>query len=271
MTDTVLEKSSFALRSPWLEQLSPVQGRRPRMFCFPYAGGNAQVFRAWQRNFPANVEICPVEFPGRGKRMSERPFTRIKALVTAVADAIFSGSLDPFFFYGHSMGAVISFELARELRRRGSTGPRQLFLSGRRAPTVPDSEGPTFNLPHDEFVAELKRLNGTPPELFNSPEVTELFFPLLRADFEMVDTYTYESEEPLSCPITVYGGLQDEHVSREALGEWEKQTTATYEQRMFPGNHFFIQDPRNEFHMALRRDVVTALQALNGEGRAHQK
>jgi len=271
MTDIVFEKSSSALPSPWLEHLSPVQGHRLRMFCFPYAGGNAHVFRLWQRHYPANVGVCPVQLPGRGRRMNEPPFTRIKALVKALADAVFSGSQAPFVFYGHSMGALISFELARELRRRGLAGPRQLFLSGRRAPTVPDNEGPIFNLPHDQFIAELKRLNGTPPELFELSEVTELFFPLLRADFEMIDTYTYESEAPLSCPITVYGGLQDEDVSPEALRDWKKQTTGTCEQRLFPGNHFFIQDPKNEFHAALRRDVMKAFQSVNGDSRAHQK
>ncbi|HEY6253186.1 MAG TPA: alpha/beta fold hydrolase [Candidatus Angelobacter sp.] len=237
------------------------------MYCFPYAGGSAQVFRSWQRHFPAQVDVCPVQLPGRGKRISEPPFTNVKSLVQAIADGIFDGSPDPFIFFGHSMGALISFELARELRRRGSIGPRQLFLSGRRGPTVPQREAPTFNLPHDEFIAELKRLKGTPPELLNVPEAAELFFPLLRADFEVVDTYMYENEEPLSCPITVYGGLQDEFVTREDLREWEKQTCVTYKERMFSGDHFFIHDPKSEFLNVLLTDVVKILDTLDGERR----
>jgi len=104
------------------------------MFCFPYAGGASDVFRGWRRHFPAEVDICLVHLPGRGKRMGERPFTRLNVLVEEIADVICAESPDPYVLYGHSMGALISFELARELRRRHSIGPRQLFLSGGRAP-----------------------------------------------------------------------------------------------------------------------------------------
>lgn len=255
----MLNKSGSALHSPWVEHLSPGQNHQLRIFCFPYAGGSAQVFRTWQRLFPAEVDVCPVQLPGRGKRISEPPFTSIQSLAKAIADAIFNSSLVPFVFFGHSMGALISFELARELRRRGSVGPQHLFLSGRRAPTAPDPDSPTFNLPHDEFIAELRRLNGTPPELLSIPEATELFLPLLRADFEMVDTYVYEDEEPLAYPITVYGGLGDESVSRDSLREWQKQTTATCKERMFPGDHFFIHNPKSELFTVLPMDVLKVL------------
>lgn len=225
------------------------------------------MFRNWQRFFPARVEVCPVHLPGRGKRIKEPPFTKVESLVQAIADAVFENPPGPFVFYGHSMGALISFELARELRRRGSIGPRHLFLSGRRAPTVPDRERITFNLPHDEFIAELKRLKGTPPELLTVPEAAELFFPLLRADFEIVDTYVYADEEPLSCPITVYGGLHDEFVLREHLHEWHKQTSAICQERMFSGDHFFIQDEKSEFFNVLLSDVLKTLNTLDGQGR----
>jgi medium-chain acyl-[acyl-carrier-protein] hydrolase len=264
--NTTFNNCGPALHSSWVEHLSPGRNHQLRVFCFPYAGGSAQVFRTWQRFFPPQIEICPVQFPGRGRRIKEPPFTRIKALVKAIADAIFNGPPEPFVFYGHSMGAIISFELARELRRRRTVGPRHLFLSGRRAPTMPDSEGPTFNLPHDKFIAELRRLNGTPPELLELPEATELFLPLLRADFEIVDTYVYEDEEPLACPITVYGGLGDERVPRESLCDWQKQTTGGCRERMLPGDHFFIHNLQSEFFNVLPMDVLRVLQPLDVEG-----
>lgn len=252
----MVEKSASGLYRLWVEHLSPARGQSLRMYCFPYAGGSSHVFRIWQRHLPEQVDMCLVHLPGRGRRLSERPFTRLKPLVETIADVLFNESPIPFVFYGHSMGALISFELARELRRRRSTGPRQLFLSGRRAPTVPSPEGPTFNLPHDEFIAKLRRLNGTPHELLEVPEATELFLPLMRADFELVDTYAYEAEDPLSCPITAYGGLEDELISLESLREWQKQTYAACRQRMFPGDHFFIHYPGNTFLTALRNDVM---------------
>lgn len=267
--DKILEKSSTELHSRWVEHLSRVENCALRIFCFPYAGGNTQIYRSLQKLFPADIDVCLVQLPGRGKRIAEKPFTRLTHMVEVMAEGLFEGSSSPFVFFGHSMGAMISFELARFLRRKGLPGPRHLFLSGRRAPTIPEDEGPTFDLPHDKFIAELRRLNGTPPELLELPEAMELFLPMLRADFEVVDTYVCESEEPLSCPITVYSGLQDKSTTREAVIEWEKQTTAAFRCRMLPGDHFFVQDPRSGFFPALAKDVLTTLQAVNDEGPAH--
>lgn len=229
-----------------------------RLFCFPYAGGSADQYRSWQRWFPEDVDLCLVHLPGRGRAIGQRAFTRLIPLVKAIADHIDCETTVPYAFYGHSMGAMISFELARELFSRRQKGPKHLFVSGRNAPQWPRNEPPTFNLPHDEFLAELKKLNGTPHEVLGNPELMEFLINVLRADFEAVDTYNYLPGEPLSCPITVYGGLQDEHVPVESCHAWEKQTSAICRVRMFPGDHFFIRDPIKDFTTAFRRDVLGA-------------
>lgn len=177
----------------------------------------------------------------------------------ALADAIASEIEGRFALYGHSMGALISFELARELRRRNLRLPVHLFVSGRRAPSVPESEPPTFHLPHQEFIAEIKRLNGTPREFFEHPELQELFVPLLRADFEIVDTYEYAPEAPLSCPITVYGGEQDEHVPLERLTAWRAETSTECKLRRIPGDHFFIENHKMEFIKVFSHDLRASL------------
>lgn len=192
-------------------------------------------------------------------RISEPPFRRIKPLVEALAQAMVPRPETPFAFWGHSMGALISFELARELRRLGRNGPVALFVSGRTAPQVPDHDPPTFNLPEKEFIAELRRLNGTPKEVLDSPELTQLFLPVIRADFELVENYVYEPEEPLDCPIHVYGGLEDSAVPTGNLKAWQIQTSGPCATRMFPGGHFFVHTCAADVISILRRDVFNYL------------
>jgi len=245
----------------WFEDLSPALKPSLRLFCFPYAGGTSQVFRKWQRHFPPEVDICLVHLPGRGKRIGERPRTRLKPLVEEIADAMHGQLQQAFALFGHSMGALISFELSRELRRRHGITPRQLFLSGHRAPHATKADPPTFNLPHDDFMLELKRLNGTPRELLDDAETRELFLPLLRADFEVVDTYQYLPEEALSCPLTIYSGLQDPKVQISSLQAWRELTSGSCNIKMFPGDHFFIHSCGMDFVHTLRRDVLSVLHA----------
>ncbi len=241
----------------WFEHLSRTQTPSLRLFCFPYAGGTADVYRSWQRWFSPEIDLCLVHLPGRGRRMPEKPFTRIKSLVTALARVIAPEIQVPYALYGHSMGAVISFELARDLVRTHGTGPEHLFVSGRRAPRWPNTEPPTYHLPQDEFIAELKRLKGTPDEVLAHPELMELFITVLRADFEMVDTYEFEQAPLLSSPITVYGGLSDEHVPAESCRAWSEETSAACRTRMVQGDHFFVRNPMPDFVNAFRQDVLT--------------
>lgn len=163
-------------------------------------------------------------------------------MVVAIAEAIKPYLDRPYAFFGHSMGAMISLDLARLLRsEQVQPPPLHLFVSGRRAPQLPATSRHTYDLPEAEFIEELRRLNGTPREVLEHPELMQLMIPLLRADFSVCQTYEYAPEPPLSCPITVFGGVEDE-TGREQLEAWREQTTSTFTLRMFPGDHFFIHE-----------------------------
>jgi medium-chain acyl-[acyl-carrier-protein] hydrolase len=154
---------------------------------------------------------------------------------------VFQNSLDkPFAFFGHSMGAMISFELSRRLRTRYGVQPRYLFVSGRAAPQIPDEGASTYNLPETAFVDELKRISGTPPEIFDHPELMSLMLPVLRSDFEICQTHSYVEEPPLDCPITVFGGVRDD-ITPDDLKAWAKQTVTRSSLHLLPGDHFFVR------------------------------
>lgn len=243
----------------WFESMAPDRLPLLRLFCFPYAGGNAHVFRSWQQYLPAQIDVCLVHLPGRARRIRERPHTDLQTLKKELADALQPVTQGRFAFYGHSMGALISFELARELRRRGCVMPLHLFLSACRAPTMVRAVPRTYNLPDREFISEIRKLNGTPKEFFESADILSVLMPLLRADFQVTDTYEYVPERQLACPITVYGGDQDQLATIESLDAWNQQTTAECRIRVFPGDHFFIHSLNREFLRVFRQDLLQTI------------
>jgi medium-chain acyl-[acyl-carrier-protein] hydrolase len=226
--------------NPWLYYFKPNPKASVRLFCFHYAGGSALIYRPWAQKLPANVEVVAIQLPGRATRMHEPLVTKLTDVVAPIAEALAPLLNQPFALFGHSMGALIAFEVARFLRRQGRALPAHLFVSGRSAPQLNREHAPLHNLPKDELMAELQELDGTPREVLEHPELMELVLPMLRADFSICDTYEYTVEPPLGCPITAFGGLQDFDVTRRRIEMWREQTTATFTMRMFPGNHFFI-------------------------------
>ncbi|MBD2083575.1 thioesterase II family protein [Trichocoleus sp. ST-U3] len=226
-----------------------------RLFCFPYAGGGALNFRTWSQGLPVGVEVCAVELPGRGKRILEAPFTQALPLVQAIAHALLPYLDKPFAFFGHSMGALVSFEVARLLRREYGMSPVHLFVSGRSAPQLPLQEPPIHSLPQPAFIEELRRLNGTPKAVLENVELMELLLPILRADFAVLETYVYAAEPPLQCPITAFGGLQDVKVSVDRLEAWRQQTSAKFSLQMLPGDHFFVQSAQPLLLQFLSREL----------------
>jgi medium-chain acyl-[acyl-carrier-protein] hydrolase len=206
--------------------------------------------------------VCAVLLPGRGHRTREEPLTRVATIVERLAPVVELYSAKPFAFFGHSMGALIGFELARRLRREAAAGPAHLFASGCRAPQIPDSSPPTYNLPDAEFLERVRSLNGTPPEVLAHGELMQMVLPLLRADFEAVNTYEYSDEPPLGCPISAYGGLRDEEVARAHLEAWGRHTTGDFVLRMFDGDHFFLHQAEPLLLSVLGRELLQLTSTL---------
>ena len=226
-----------------------------RLFCFPYAGAGASIYRTWPQKLPPIVEVRAVELPGRGTRLRERPFLGLLPLVEHLGEALEPYLDKPFVFFGHSMGALIGFELARLLRREGKSLPLHLLVSGHRAPHLPSKHRPIHSLPEPEFLEELKNLDGTPEAVLQNSELMELLSPVLRADFSVCETYYYHEEPPLSCPITAFGGTEDRDVDRSMLEPWRLHTEGRFTLHMLPGNHFFLQSSENEL-LRIVRDVL---------------
>lgn len=225
--------------NPWVVRWRPNHAAALRLFCFPYAGGAASLYRTWGDRLPSYVEVCAIQLPGRGARMAEAPMKSLPDILREMSRSIRPDLDLPFAFFGHSMGAMLGIELARLLRREAGVEPAHLFVSGCRAPQLRDTGRQTFNLPEPEFVEELRRLGGTPAEVLEHPELLGMLLPLLRADFEVCQTYRYTSDLPLACPITAFGGSEDK-TGRAELEAWREQTTASFDMRIFPGDHFFL-------------------------------
>lgn len=247
----------------WVIRPRPNPKAALRMFCFPFAGGNAATYRAWPELLPPEVELCAVQLPGRGARLREQPFRQIEPLVAALLPALQPFLDRPFVLFGHSMGSLIAFELCRALRQLRRPGPLHLFVSGRFAPQLPDPDPPCYALPEPEFIQELRRLQGTPEEVLNNPDLLELVLPLLRADFELSETYRYLPGPPLGCPISAFGGAEDHEVSAAGLDAWREQTRSTFRARTLPGDHFFLVPRQAELLAAVSEDLAHLLRHLH--------
>ena len=240
----------------WVKCLGSGVQPRLRLFCFPYAGGNASVFRGWSGKLPPSIQVCPIQLPGRESRLREPPFTRLEPLVQALAQALQPYLDMPYAIFGHSLGALIGFELARILTRQNDSGPTHLFISGHSAPQLQATEPPIYRLPKPEFIKKLGHLNGTPMEVLQNAELMEIFLPILRADFAVNETYVYVPGTLLDCPISAFGGLQDGRVGYDDLAAWRDQTRGTFVLRMLPGDHFFLHRDRTFLLHAMTQDLA---------------
>lgn len=232
---------------------------RIRLICLPYAGGGAQVFRSYGDELPADVEVCAVQLPGRERRIREPALESVDAIVDHLVPVVGAEAGLPYAIFGHSLGALVGFELVRRLRREGYPLPLRLFASAHRAPHLPDPDPPIHHLPDERFIAELRGLNGTPQAVFESQELLDLFLPVLRADFTAAETYVYRSGAPLPCAITAIGGTGDKMISREALQAWREHTTGDFALHLLEGDHFFIHQRHSDVMRILRDAIASAL------------
>ena len=259
--------------------------RAVQLFCLPYAGASASVYCRWQSRLPSWVEVCPVELPGHGRNIAEAPLGTVAAMVERVLPSVQRSVRGPFALFGHSMGAVLAFELARSLESaaraqhadpaggsRPSRQPSVVFASGTDAPSRRDPERYRQLESDASIIAELQRLAGTPAAVLADAELMELALPALRADFAACSAYRASAEQRVVCPIDVLGGTRDT-TTREGLEAWRDHTSSEFSLRMFSGGHFFIHDQVEAVleHLVERLDARDVHPKQAGAGHAGER
>ncbi len=228
------------------------------MFCLPYAGGGASAYNSWSNSFPDTIELQAVQLPGRESRYKEPKFTDIHETAKALADSIKPYLDRPYGLFGYSMGALVAFELMRELRCRGEPLPIQLFVAAMRAPQTPPVCPSLIHLPNDSFLEKMRHYYDPPQDAWNLPELLEIILPTLRADMRMCDGYIYSLEPPLGCPIHAFAGQDDRSSPPAFVREWRQQTTGDFNMDVFDGRHFFINTALHD----LLRAVISRLENI---------
>lgn len=228
--------------NPWI--ICP-QGRpsaHMRLFCFSYAGVGASAFRGWTGHLSPAIEACFVQLPGRENRLREQPFTRMDDLVPLLANNMLPLLDRPYAFYGHSLGAFVAFETARQLRRSGESHLQYFFVGASPAPQLPWEHSFLHPLDDKKFLDEIqKRYGGVPRQILDDPEIRALLLPVMRADVTMLENYRYTTEPPLQCGVTVFGGQNDHMVVPHSLEAWRHQTEANFRVEMLESGHLFTQ------------------------------
>jgi surfactin synthase thioesterase subunit len=241
----------------WVRRFAPAADDATRLVCLPHAGGSASFFFPVSRALTPAVEVLAVQYPGRQDRRHEPAVDNIPDLADQIWDALCHLDDRPLALFGHSMGAVLGYELALRMRDAGRPPPVHLFASGRRAPSS-YRDGDRVHLLSDALlVSKLRELSGTDPAVLADPEVLRMILPAVRGDYRAVETYRHDPGRRLDCPVTVLTGDSDPHVSLDEARAWADHTTGPTGLHVLPGGHFFLID---------RRDDVTGIlvRALTG-------
>jgi medium-chain acyl-[acyl-carrier-protein] hydrolase len=242
--------------SPWIDRHTSNASARVRLFCLPAAGGSTATYRPWMEEVNPALEICPILLPGREHRLREEPFTAMAPLVAALADALTPALDRPFAIFGHSLGAWVGFELTRYLQATGRPSPVQLFVSGSRPPHLPFSAPFLHDLPPEEFTATLGLSDASTERALRDPALLAHFESILRADFAVAEGYSIQPGQPLTCPLSAFGGIADPLATPTTVAAWSALSRGRFRQRLFPGGHFFIRDQRPTLLAAIHADLA---------------
>jgi medium-chain acyl-[acyl-carrier-protein] hydrolase len=232
------------------------------LFCFPAAGSGASSFRLWPALLGPAIDVYRIQPPGRETRFNEALLRTMESYVDALLPDLLEALEEPFAFFGHSMGALVAFHVARRLRQDAGRLPRQLLVSAFRSPQAPPMKR-IHELADGDFIRELRETyEGIPEQLLDEPEVMALMLPIVRADLAVAASHRYEPGPPLACPITAFGGLNDRWVDERQLAEWCVQTSGPFRVQMFPGNHYYLATQTaalmDAIRAALKRPFDTA-------------
>jgi pyochelin biosynthesis protein PchC len=239
--------------SLWVRRLRPSSGPR-RLICFPHAGGAASYFAPFAKAMPSSIDVLGIQYPGRQERLSERCIDSIEELRDAIVPQV-EGWLDrPVTLFGHSMGAIVAYEVVRVLEHQQGWSPTGLFVSGRRAPSTWRDEN-VHRGGDGRLLQEVVRLGGTPAQLMEDEEVRQMMLPALRGDYRAIETYVWRPGAPLSCPIWAALGEADPLTTVPEAAAWRAHTTGGFELRTFPGGHFYLAAHVQELVDVLSEEV----------------
>jgi surfactin synthase thioesterase subunit len=224
-----------------------------RLVCFPWAGGGASVYKRFAAYLPGTIEMLAVQYPGREERFSETRLVRMEHIVRAVIEDVIAIFDRPLVFLGHSMGALVAYEVAQAIKTRLGREPRMLIASGAGSPDTQASYGRcASNASDEEFISDIRRLGGTPRAILDNPQMMRALLPLLRADYAVLDTYVSRSGSPLACEIMACCGDQDPSVSNATLTAWRNFTTGPFRKHWFRGDHFYLSSAPEQLAAGLR-------------------
>lgn len=238
---------------------APGPAARVRLFCFAHAGGGSAFFRPWRLALAPRIEVCPVILPGREARVHELPYRRIEQVLDPLCRALDPHLDRPYAFFGHSLGAILAYEVARRCSVGSGSGPLALVVSGRRAPRLPSRRPFLSALPDPEFLEAVGALGGTPPEVLGEPRLIQMVLPALRSDFELNEAYRPLPGPRLRCPVAAYLGADDPEVDRGELLGWHEETSGDFTLRVFSGGHFYLKGGRADVCTAVCQDLDRVL------------
>ena len=227
--------------SAWFTRFKKKSNCRVRLVCFPFAGGAANSFRDWSDKLPAEVDLLVAELPGRGMRFAEPLIGNITTLSSKMADAFLPYQDLPYVFFGHSLGSLVCFELARTLRKRGQSQPKLLIASGKKPPQFPP-DSRLHDLPDSRLIEALQDYDGTPEAILKNQELMKIVLPVMRADFSLNENYQLVQESKFDFPMQAWGGFEDDGVPEDALTLWGEHTTHQFNHYMFEGGHFYLHE-----------------------------
>lgn len=247
-------KQASPVATPWLPY-PPAKAGRINLYCLPHAGAGASTYLGWRAAVPAELAVIPLQPPGREMRMREQPHDRLEPLLDELVEAMSGRWLEPFALFGHSMGALIAFGLARRLRAAGQPQPVHLFVSGRRAPGLPEAGPWLHELGDGDLVRAILNLGSTPERVLAGESLRAEFLKLLRADLALNETYAHYPEPLLDLPLTAFGGTRDPKVSPGELMAWRSESTVDCAVHLLPGGHFYLAEQRDAVLGRLLREL----------------
>jgi surfactin synthase thioesterase subunit/glycosyltransferase involved in cell wall biosynthesis len=251
-------KQRAAKKPEWFSGLADMAAGKLTLVCFPYAGGGTMVYRNWRDALP-DAAVIATRLPGRESRLGEPPLTSMQSLVETIGAEIVPHLREPFAFFGHSMGAILAFELTRWLRANNHPLPGSLHVSAARAPQFRLNHKPRPEPDESTFLEELRRLEGMPRDVLDNSELMSVVLPALRADANLYREYVYQPDDPLPVAIHAYGGASDPNIQRDHLERWCEQTIKQFSIQQFEGGHFFIQSAQARFLQALHANLTASI------------